>query len=237
MHSNTLAHHSGHHPHRNAPAVSAPAGKPIRKVPGVLAAAVPSANSLLIHLLAARRGEGQTYPDHPAEMGSEDGHSDCVWGCTSLRNLQELSGFSPVLTTPPPASSAQSWTVALNISRVAGSRWAGEYLGSGAGLRESSGSQRDGWEEGECHRLRARPSPWAGERGRAPGDTFFSFGGACSVSCVWGAVGQVVCQLLPMVYWHLHRSPACLGKRRGHEGAPGLPGDRLAGPLELPPAA
>lgn len=143
-------------------------------------------------------------PDHPAEMGSEGGHSDCVWGCPSLRNLQELSGFSPVLTTPPPASSARSWAVALNTSRAGGSRWAGERLGSGAGLRESSGSQWDGQEEGECHRLQARLSPWAGGRGQAPGDTFFSFGDACSVSCVWGATGQGVCQLLPIVCWHLH---------------------------------
>lgn len=142
-------------------------------------------------------------PDHPAEMGSEGGHSDCVWGCPSLRNLQELSGFSPVLTTPPPASSARSWAVALNTSRAGGSRWAGEHLGSGAGLRESSGSQRDGQEEGECHRLQAQLSPWAGGRGQAPGDTFFSFGDACSVSCVWGAAGQGVCQLLPIVCWHL----------------------------------
>lgn len=182
----------------NAPAVSAPVGKPIRKVPGVLAAGFPSANPLLIHLLAASRGENQTYPDQPAEMGSEGGHSDCAWGCTSLRNPQELSGFSPVLTTPPPASSARSWAVALNTSRAAGSRWAGERLGSGAGLRESSGSQRDGREEGECRRLWARLSPWAGERGRAPGDTFFSFGDACSVSCVWAIAGQ-----LPIVCWHL----------------------------------
>lgn len=163
------------------------------------AAGVPSENPLLIHLLAASRGEDQTYPDHPAEMGSEGGHSDCVWGCMSLTNPQELSSFSPILTTPPPASSARSWTVALNTSTVAGSRWAGEHLGSGAGLRESSGSQQDGWEEGECCRLRACLSPWAGERGRAPGDTFFSFGDACSVSCVWGTVGQ-----LPIVCWHLH---------------------------------
>lgn len=143
-------------------------------------------------------------PDHPAEMGSGGGHSDCAWGRPSLRNLQELSGFSPVPTTLPPAFSAQSWTVALNISRVAGSRWAGEHLGSGAGLRESSGSQQDGQEEGECRRLRVRLSPWPGEWGWAPGDTFFSFGDACSVSCVWWVAGQGVCQLLPIVCWHLH---------------------------------
>lgn len=189
----------------NAPAVSAPVGKHIRKVPSVLAAGVPSATlPLLIHLLAARRGKGQTYPDHLAEMGSEDGYSDCVWGCPSLRNLQELSGFSPVLTTPPPASSAQSWTVALNTSRVAGSHCAGQRLGSGAGLRESSGSQRDGQEEGEGRRLCTQLSPWAGEQSWAPGDIFFSFGDACSVSCVWEAVVQGVCQLLPIVCWHLH---------------------------------
>lgn len=151
-----------------------------------------------------RCGEGHTYPDHPAEMGTEGGHSDCVWGCPSLRNLQELSGFSPVLTSPPPASSARSWAAAPNTSRAAGSRWAGQRWGSGAGLRESSGSHQGGREQGQRRRRRARLSPWAAGRGRAPGDTFFSFGDACSVSCVWGAAAQGLCQLLPIVCWHPH---------------------------------
>lgn len=145
-------------------------------------------------------------PDHPAETGSEGEDSDCAWGCPSLRNQQEPSGFPPVLTTLPPAFSALSQIAALNTSRAAESpsRRAGERLGSGAGLRASSGSQRDGRGERERRRLWARLSPRAGERGRAPGDTFFSFGDDGSVSCVSGAAGQGMCQLLPIVCWRLH---------------------------------
>lgn len=138
-------------------------------------------------------------------MGSGGEDSDCVWGCPSLRNQQEPCSFPPVLTTPPPAFSALRRTAALNTSRAAESpsRRAGERLGSEAGLRASSGSQQDGREECEHRRLWARLSPRAGEQGWAPGDTFFSFGDDGSVSCVLGAAGQGMCQLLPIVCWHL----------------------------------
>lgn len=158
------------------------------------------------HLPAERRGQYQTYPDYTAAMGSAGEDSDCALLCPSLRNQQELCGFLPVLTSPLPAFSALSWTVALNTSKVAEhpSCRARKRLGSEAELQGSSGGQWGGHEECECHRLWARLSPQAGERGRVPGDISFSFCGDDSVSCVSAAAGQGMCLLLLIVWWHLH---------------------------------
>lgn len=171
-------------------------------------------------------------PAYTAELGSAGG--GCALGCLFLRNQQELRGFPPVPTSPLPAFSALSWMAAPNTSTAAGSRCckAWESLGSGAGPRASSGGQQGGCEECDWARL----NPQAGERGRAPGDTFFSFGDVGSVSCVSEAAAQGTCLLLPTVCWHLHQSPTCWEKQKGHVGAPDPAGDWLAVPPEEPPA-
>lgn len=184
------------------------------------------------HLLAKREDPERTHPAYTAELGSAGG--GCALGCLFLRNQQELRGFPPVPTSPLPAFSALSWMAAPNTSTVAGSRCckAWESLGSGVGPRASSGGQQGGCEECDWARL----NPQAGERGQAPGDTFFSFGDVGSVSCVSEAAAQGTCLLLPTVCWHLHQSPTCWEKQKGHAGAPDPAGDWLAVPPEEPPA-